>query len=131
MTAFRYDRDNGTLQEIQTLSTLPEGFEGVSTCAEVQIAPSGKFLYGSNRGHDSIVMYAIDQRDGRQTPIGHESTQGKTPRNFVVDPAGEFLVAANQDTNNLVTFRLDPASGKLSPTGYEVEAPTPVCVKFV
>jgi 6-phosphogluconolactonase len=131
MTAFRYDRDNGTLQEIQTLSTLPEGFEGVSTCAEVQIAPSGKFLYGSNRGHDSIVMYAIDQRDGRLTPIAHESTQGKTPRNFVVDPAGEFLVAANQDTNNLVTFRLDPASGKLSPTGYEVEAPTPVCVKFV
>jgi 6-phosphogluconolactonase len=131
MTAFRYDQADGSLEEIQTLSTLPEGFEGASTCAEVQVAPSGKFLYGSNRGHDSIAIYAIDQRDGRLTLIGHESTQGRTPRNFVVDPAGEFVIAANQDTDNLVSFRLDPASGKLSPTGYEVEAPTPVCVKFM
>jgi 6-phosphogluconolactonase len=131
MTAFRYDQARGTLQEIQTLSTLPENFEGASTCAEVQISPSGKFLYGSNRGHETIVTYAIDQRDGTLTCIGHESTRGKTPRNFVVDPAGEFLLVANQDTNNIVIFRLDPTSGKLSATGHETDVPTPVCVKFI
>ncbi len=131
MTAFRYDGDKGTLREIQTLSTLPEDFKGASTCAEVQIAPSGKFLYGSNRGHDSIVIYAIDQMNGRLTCIGHESTQGKTPRNFVVASAGEFLLVANQDTDNIVTFRLDPASGELIAIGYSVDVPTPVCVKVM
>jgi len=131
MTAFRYDRDRGILQEIQTLSTLPEDFKGASTCAEVQISPSGKFLYGSNRGHDSIVIYAIDQMDGTLTCIGHESTRGKTPRHFAVGPAGEFLLAANQDTGNVVTFRLDPASGELTATGHSVDVPTPVCVKVM
>jgi 6-phosphogluconolactonase len=131
MTAFRYNRDTGMLREIQTLSTLPEDFKGASACAEVQISPSGEFLYGSNRGHDSIVIYAINQRDGTLTCIGHESTGGKTPRNFAVDPAGEFLLVANQDTNCVVTFRLDPASGELMATGYSAEVPTPVCVKVM
>ena len=131
MTAYRYDRDKGTLREIQTLSTLPEDFEGASTCAEVQVSPSGKFLYGSNRGHDSIVMYAIDQRDGTLTCIGHESTQGKTPRNFAIDPAGEFLLVANQDTDSVVTFRLDPSSGEVIATGHSADVPTPVCVKVM
>jgi 6-phosphogluconolactonase len=131
MTAFRYDPDRGGLREIQTLSTLPEEFEGASTCAEVQISPSGEFLYGSNRGHDSIVIYAIDQTDGTLRCVGHESTRGKTPRNFVVDPTSGFLLAANQDTDNLVTFRLDPTSGELSATGHRVEVPTPVCVKVM
>ena len=130
MTAFRHD-DGGSLREIQTLSTLPEGFVGASTCAEVQISPSGEFLYGSNRGHDSIVTYAIDQQDGTLTCIGHESTRGKTPRNFVVGPAGEFLLAANQDTDSVVTFRLDPASGVPIPPGHSTDVPTPVCVKFI
>jgi len=129
MTAFRYDGARGTLREIQTLSTLPQGFEGASTCAAVQISPSGQFLYGSNRGHDSIVIYAIDQQNGTLTCIGHESTQGKTPRNFVVDPAGEFLLAANQDTDNVVAFRINPDSGELTATGHSVQVPTPVCVK--
>ncbi len=131
MTAFRYDRDSGRLREIQTLSTLPADFKGASTCAEVQIAPSGKFLYGSNRGHDSIVIYAIDQTNGRLRCIGHESTQGKSPRHFAIDPAGEFLLAANQDTDSIVIFRLDPASGELTATGQRAEVPTPVCVKFM
>jgi len=131
MTAFQYDPDRGILREIQTLSTLPEDFEGASTCAEVQISPSGKFLYGSNRGHDSIVIYAVDQMDGTLACVGHESTRGKTPRNFVVDPAGEFLLAANQDTDNVVTFRLDRASGELVATGHSVDVPTPVCVKVL
>jgi len=131
VTAFRYDRDRGILREIQTLSTLPGDFRGASTCAEVQISPSGKFLYGSNRGHDSIVIYAIDQADGTLACIGHESTQGKTPRNFAVDPAGEFLLAANQDSDSIVIFRLDPASGELTATGHRVDVPTPVCVKVM
>jgi 6-phosphogluconolactonase len=131
MTAFRYDRDRGILREIQTLSTLPEDFEGASTCAEVQVSPSGKFLYGSNRGHDSIVIYAIDQTDGMLTCIGHESTQGKTPRHFAIGPAGEFLLAVNQDTDSIVPFRLDPASGGLMATGHSADVPTPVCVKVM
>jgi 6-phosphogluconolactonase len=128
MTAFRCDGAEGTLREIQTLSTLPEGFGGASTCAEVQISPSGKFLYGSNRGHDSIVIYAIDQVDGTLTRVAHQSTLGKIPRHFVVDPAGEFLLVANQDTDNVVVFRLDPTSGELVDTGHRVDVPTPVCV---
>lgn len=132
MTAFRYDQvKGGILREIQTLSTLPEDFKGASTCAEVQISPSGKFLYGSNRGHDSIVIYAIDQENGRLTWMGYRSTQGKTPRHFGIDPAGEFLVVANQDTASVITFRLDPTSGDLSATGYRVDVPTPVCVRIM
>jgi 6-phosphogluconolactonase len=131
MMAFRCDGDEGTLREIQTLSTLPADFDGASTCAEVQISPSGQFLYGSNRGHDSIVTYAIDQTDGTLTCIGHESTQGKTPRNFAVGPGGRFLLAANQDTDNVVAFRLDPASGEPMATGHSVDVPTPVCVRFI
>jgi 6-phosphogluconolactonase len=131
MTAFRYDGDRGTLREIQTLSTLPADFEGASTCAEVQISPSGRFLYGSNRGHDSIVIYAIDRVDGTLTCVGHASTQGKTPRHFALDPAGEFLLAANQDTNSVVAFRLDPASGELVATGHSAAVPTPVCVLVI
>jgi 6-phosphogluconolactonase len=131
MTAFRYEGDTGTLREIQTLSTLPKDFNGASTCAEVQISRSGRFLYGSNRGHDSIVIYAVDQLDGTLTYVGHESTQGKTPRSFTVAPAGDFLLAANQDTHNVVIFRLDPASGELMPTSHSVDVPTPVCVKVI
>jgi 6-phosphogluconolactonase len=130
MTAFRYDAETGALEPLQTLSTLPEGYAGPTSCAEVQIAPDGSHLYGSNRGHDSIVIYAIDQATGRLTLVGHESTRGHIPRNFEVHPSGLFLVAANQDTDNLVMFRIDPASGKLEATGQSIEAPTPICVRF-
>jgi 6-phosphogluconolactonase len=131
MTAFQYDGDRGSLRAIQTLSTLPEDFEGTSTCAEAQISPSGRLLYGSNRGHDSIVIYAVDQTDGTLTCVGHESTQGRMPRHFAVGPVGEFLLAANQDTDNLVVFRLDSESGELMATGHSVLVPTPVCVQFL
>ena len=107
MSAYGYDPANGTLSELQTLSTLPKDFTGQSSCAEVQIAPSGRFLYGSNRGHDSIVIYAVDDKDGRLTLVGHESTRGKTPRNFEVSPTGEFLAAANQESDTVVMFRID------------------------
>lgn len=131
VTAFAYQADRGTLLEIQTLSTLPADYDGASTCAEIQIAPSGQFVYGSNRGHDSVVVYAVDGTSGRLTCLGQHSTGGKTPRHFALDPRGEYLVAANQDTEDLVVFRLDPASGKLVTTGQRVDAPTPVCVRFL
>ena len=131
MTAFRYDAARGALEPLQTLSTLPADFAGRSTCAEVQIAPSGAYLYGSNRGHDSLVIYAVDQARGTLTCVGHQSTLGRIPRNFCVTPEGDYVLAANQDTDNLVVFRLDRASGRLTPTGVEVEVPTPVCVKVL
>jgi 6-phosphogluconolactonase len=131
MTSYRYDAAKGTLTELQTLSTLPADFKGHSSCAEVQIHPSGKFLYGSNRGHDSIVIYAVDPDTGGLTLVGHESTRGKIPRNFEVSPSGEFLAAANQDSENVVMFRINAATGKLAPTGSVVSAGTPICVRFM
>jgi len=131
LVAFAYDEENGTLREIQTVLTLPRDFVGASTCADVHVSPSGRFVYGSNRGHNSIAIFRIDQRTGELTYVGHESTRGETPRNFAIDPTGRFLLAANQDTDTIVTFRVDQQTGRLSPTGYVTKVPTPVCVKTV
>jgi len=131
VTAFRYDAERGSLDLLQAISTLPDGFTGQNTTAEVQVHPSGKFLYGSNRGHDSIAVFAIDGETGKLTPAGHASTQGKTPRNFAVDPTGAYLLAANQDTDNIVLFRIDPKSGMPRPTGQSIGVPMPVCIEFV
>ena len=131
VTAFSYDGSTGTLTELHTVSTLPEGFDGTTHCADVHVAPSGRFLYGSNRGHDSIAIFAIDRGSGRLTPIGHESTRGRTPRNFAIDPTGTFLLAANQDTDTIVTFSIDAETGLLEATGQVAEVPTPVCLKLV
>jgi 6-phosphogluconolactonase len=131
VTAFKWDGNKGTLSEIQTISTLPDGISMPNnTTAEVQVHPSGKFLYGSNRGHDSIAMFAIDQDSGRLTSLGEVPSGGKTPRNFALDPSGTWLLAANQNTNNICEFRIDPVSGKLEPMGESVEVRHPVCVKF-
>src|SRR5205085_10564688 len=110
---------------------LPKDFAGNSSTAEVQVHPSGKFVYGSNRGHDSIAIFTVDEKTGKLTAAGHQSTKGKTPRNFGIDPTGKYLLAANQDSDTVVVFRIDPASGALQPTGQSVEVPKPVCVKFV
>jgi len=131
ITAFTYDAEEGALNEIHSLSTLPADYSGKNSCADIHIDPAGKFLYGSNRGHDSIVIYSIDEATGRLTLVGHESTQGRTPRNFGLDPTGSFLLAANQDTNNVVVFRVDQKTGRLTPTGQSIEVPSPVCVKFL
>ncbi len=131
ITAFEYDAGRGTLQTLQTVSTLPDGFEGKSFTADVHVHPSGKFVYGSNRGHDSIAAFAVDEATGKLTAIGHQSTEGKTPRNFGIDPTGAYLLAANQDTDNVVVFRIDAGSGKLQPTGQSIRVPMPVCVKFM
>jgi 6-phosphogluconolactonase len=130
VTAFSYDDAKGVLTDVQTVSTLPEEVEGNST-AEVQVHPSGKFVYGSNRGHNSIAAFAVDTKSGKLTAIGHQSTGGKTPRNFAIDPSGKFLLAENQDSDNIVVLAIDTGSGKLSSTGNEITIPKPVCVKFV
>lgn len=131
ITALEYDAERGTFQTLQTVSALPDGFEGKSFTADVHVHPSGKFVYGSNRGHDSIAIFAVDTSTGKLSAIGHQSTQGKTPRNFGIDPTGAYLLAANQDTDNVVVFRIDAATGKLSPTGQSIRVRMPVCVKFL
>lgn len=131
LVALSYDGRKGTFKALQVVSTLPEGFRGASACSSIDVSPSGGFLYGSNRGHDSIVIFKIEPRNGRLACVGHEPTQGKTPRNFGIDPTGRFLLAANQDSDAIVTFRIDPLTGRLQPTEHVTQVPTPVCVKFL
>lgn len=133
MAVFAWDDAAGTLAPLQTLSTLPPG-ESVKTgysTAEVVAHPSGKFLYGSNRGHNSIVVYAVDAATGRLTYVENVSTQGKTPRNFAIDPTGTWLLAENQGSDTVVPFRIDAATGRLTPTGQTLDVPAPVCAVFV
>lgn len=128
---FAWDAGSGVLKEVQSLSTLPKDFTGKSYTAEVQVHPSGRFVYGSNRGHDSIAAFAVDAAKGTLTAIEQVSTQGKFPRNFTIDPTGRYLFAANQNTDNIVVFRIDQKTGRLAPTGQVLEHGAPVCVKFV
>jgi 6-phosphogluconolactonase len=130
IVCFAYDRENGTLIEEQAVSTLPEDFEGDSTCADIHVHPSGRFVYGSNRGHDSLAIYSIASGSGRLASVGWESTRGKKPRNFALDPEGRFLLAANMESDSIVVFRIDPETGKLDATGCRVEVPAPVCLKL-
>jgi 6-phosphogluconolactonase len=131
ISSLAYDAKQGTLREIQTVPTLPEGFSGANTCADIHVSPNGKFLYGSNRGHDSIVSYRIDGRNGKLDFVEHTPTQGKTPRNFAIDPTGKFLLAANQNSDSIVVFQIDELSGKLTATGNSAQVPTPVCLKLI
>ncbi len=124
-----YDGEKGTFTLGEPVSTIPGEVPGNST-AEVRVHPSGKFVYVSNRGHNSIAMFAIDPKTGGVKPIGHQSTGGKTPRNFGIDPSGKFLLAANQDSGTVVVFRIDPETGLLKPTGHSAKVPMPVCVKM-
>ncbi len=131
ITAFSYQKLNGNLRSIQTIATLPKDFSGRNDCADVHVSPSGRFLYGSNRGHNSIVVFAINQITGKLEYLEHASTEGKTPRNFTIDPTGRFLLAANQRSDTIVTLRVDPLTGRLSPTGHAAEVPAPVCLRFL
>ena len=130
ITAFARDRLNGSLKELQTLTTLPKDFTGTNSSADVRVSPDGRFLYCSNRGHDSIAIFTIDPHQGVLVSVGHESTRGMTPRNFAIDPAGEFLLVANQKSDNIVVFRLDQKTGRLNSTGEIAQVPSPVCLKF-
>lgn len=128
---YAYDPAGAQLTTVETVSTLPAGCTLESYPAEVQVHPSGRFLYGSNRGHDSIAVWAIDCASGRLTPLEHPPTGGRWPRHFAIDPSGSFLLAANQHTDNVVLFRIDGDTGRLHPTGQSLSVPAPTCVAFV
>jgi 6-phosphogluconolactonase len=128
VTVFSFE--NGRLSELQTLSTLPADFAGSKSGAEIVVHPNGKFLYASNRGHDSIALFQIDSSKGTLTSAGYVSTLGKTPRNFAIDPTGAYLLAANQDSGTIVVFRIDPRTGSLTPSGNVVQIPAPVSLVF-
>lgn len=129
LTVFAYDPERGALTRIHAVSTVPEGVTGGST-AQVVVHPNGRFVYVSNRGHDSIAIFSIDPETGRIARLGTEPTQGTMPRNFNIDPAGRFLYAANQNGNSIVCFRIDPESGRLSATGHVTRVGAPTCVLF-
>lgn len=129
VTAFDYK--NGALTAIQSISTLPKDHTGAFSCADIHISPDGKFLYGSNRTIDNLVIYGIDQKTGKLTYVAHQSVMGKKPRNFMIDPTGNFVLVANQDSDNIVIFKRDMMRGTLTPTGKEIAVPNPVCLKMV
>ncbi len=130
ITAFRWEAKSGRLRELHSVSTLPEGFAGENTTAEIRVHPNGRFLYGSNRGYDSIAVFAVDPKTGLLFAGGQTPSGGRTPRNFNLDPSGRYLFAANQNSNNVVIFRVDPDAGHLIPTGRQLKVPAPVCVRF-
>ncbi len=130
VTVFAYDAATGALTTQQNVPTLPADFKGENTTAEVRVHPNGNFLYGSNRGHDSIAVFAIEGGSGRLTPIEIVSSRGQTPRNFALSPDGKWLVCAHQDSNNLTVFRVDAATGRLTPTPHGASVPMGVCVLF-
>jgi 6-phosphogluconolactonase len=131
VTAFEYDAARGALSEIQTLPTLPGDFEGGNSTAEIRVTPDGRFVYVSNRGHNSIAMFAVDAQTGKLTALGHEPTRGDIPRNFNLDPTGTYLIAAHQKSDNATVFRIDRETGRLSFTGSEITVPKAVCVRFL
>ena len=131
ITTFDFDAPSGTLQTVETVPTLPGDFGGESATADIHVEPSGRFLYGSNRGHDSIAIYAIDPASGRLQSRGHVPTGGEHPRNFGIDPSGTFLLAANHRSDTIHTFRLNQDDGSLSPTGHIAQVQAPVCLQFL
>lgn len=133
VTAFRADPDRGSLTEIQTVSTLPAGETpqpGQST-AEVQVHPSGRFLYGSNRGHNSITVFTIDKNSGQLTFVQNEPTKGDAPRGFGIDPSGKYFLAGNQRSDSVIVYQIDQQTGRLTPTGQMLKVASPVSVKFI
>jgi 6-phosphogluconolactonase len=131
MTSYAFDTSKGTLSALATLSTLPAGFTGTNTGAEVEVAPSGRFVYGSNRGSDTIAVFAVDATTGQLTAVDHTPTGGQTPRHFSIDPTGQILLVANQGTGNVVTFRMDAATGKLTQLGTTPVGASPFYVQAV
>ena len=131
LTSFAFERESGVLREIDTVSMVPRDFAGRNHTADIRVHPNGKFVYATNRGHDSIASFAVDETNGRLTPLGHTSTQGGWSRHIRFDPSGHILLVANQNANTIVPFMVDPENGSLRPTGAVTETPTPVCIQFV
>jgi 6-phosphogluconolactonase len=130
ITTFAHDNSKGSLQALQTISTLPFSWTNQNFPAEIEVHPGGKFVYGSNRGHDSIAIYSIESK-GLLKPVDYPFIMGKSPRNFTIDPSGQFLLVANQTTDTIIVFRIDEATGNLTDTGYKVGIGAPVCLKFL
>lgn len=130
IAAYAFDPATGAATALHALSTLPEGFAGANTTAEIAMHPGGRFVYVSNRGHDSIAAFAIDAATGHLTALGQTPTGGREPRSFAIDPTGTFLLAANQHSDTVVTFHLDGDTGGLTATGQVAQVPTPVCILF-
>jgi 6-phosphogluconolactonase len=130
ITAFAYNPGCGALTEIQTVSSLPKNFHGQNTAAEIAVHPSGKFLYGSNRGNDTVAFFAIDEEKGTLTWVGAQSTAGKTPRHFALQSSGRYVAIANQDSSNILLGQINTGDGTLKSVGFPVECPSPVCVVF-
>lgn len=130
IASFDYDAARGALMPLGSVSTLPTGFTGENTTAEIVVAPSGAFVYGSNRGDDSIAIFSVDAATGNLTPVARESTRGKTPRSITLDPTGTFLYAANQNSDTVVTFRVQPDTGTLTMVEPVTAVPTPICLLF-
>jgi 6-phosphogluconolactonase len=130
ITTYQFDPGKGVLEPLEIHTTLPTSYTGNNTCAEIVVSPSGRFVYGSNRGHDSIAIFSVDRTTGLLTSIGWEPTQGKTPRYFTLDPSGDHLYAANQNSDTVVIFGVDQASGKLRPTGEVVKVASPCTIAF-
>jgi 6-phosphogluconolactonase len=131
VSAFNWDSHKGAMEEFQTITTLPDDFKEQNTTAQILVHRSGKFLYASNRGHDSIAVFAIDPTNGKLTAQGQTPTGGKHPRNFNMDPTGKWLLAANQNSDNVVVFSIDPSTGALTKTGKEIHVGLPTCVEFL
>ena len=129
LIVYRCHPDSGNLEEIQTITTLPEGYQGRNLSADLHI--HGKYLYASNRGHDSLAWFLIDEKSGRLSYRGHVASEGREPRGFVIDPSGSFLLAAHEKSDNIVVFKIDPGTGELSGTGQEAKLSKPVCIRFV
>jgi 6-phosphogluconolactonase (cycloisomerase 2 family) len=130
VAAYAFDADSGALTPLQVIASLPAEFAGRSTGAEIAVAPDGKFVYASNRGHDSIVIFSADPNTGLLTTIGWEPTQGRQPRHFALDPSGTFLYVANQASDSITTFAIDGTTGRLTPTGQVVHTGSPVSIVF-
>lgn len=131
ISSLAFDAEKGTLKEIQNVPTVPESFKGANTCADLHVSPNGKFLYGTNRGHDSLVVYKIDEKTGKLEYVEHTLTGGKTPRNFTIAPNGKFLLAANQNSDSISVFRIDEKSGKLTKTENKATVSMPVCLQLI
>jgi len=127
VSVFGYDATTGALNELQHISTLPDGFSGENGTAEIQVSADGRYVYGSNRGHDSIVVYAVDEQ-GKLTLVQHISSGGGHPRHFTLTPSGQYLLVANRDNNNIVVMKRDAETGQLSTTGQEAFSTKPVCL---
>ena len=130
ITAASYDSATGAFTEIQTITTLPEGFKGENSTAEIEVHPKGNFVYGSNRGHNTIIVYTRDPETGKLTFLQDAPCGGKAPRHFKIDPSGKWLICAHQDSDTISVLSLDPETGKLGEPKSTVAAPKPICILF-